>query len=103
MSFELPWITPGFDDKTNLVLNGPQKPDGITYFAGRRAEVFRVVPISSKSNKSDESFDIVRAAKGGKNVAKGIAILMVPDPLPLIDEIYAISLIGWGTYQIATA
>lgn len=103
MSFELPWITPGFDDKTNLVLNGPQKPDGITYFAGRRADVFRVVPVAPSRSTKKESFDIVRAAKGGRNVAKGIAILMVPDPLPLIDEIYAIGLIGYGTYQIASA
>ena len=41
--------------------------------------------------------------KGGKKVVTGVGILAVPDPIPLIDEIYAVALITTGTHEIATA
>lgn len=51
----------------------------------------------------DTGFDWGRAWKGTTRIAKGVGILMVPDPVPLIDEVYAVGSIAYGTFEIATS
>ena len=40
---------------------------------------------------------------GGGMIRAGVAILMVPDPLPLVDEIIAVSLIAGGATLVYLA
>ena len=39
---------------------------------------------------------------GGRNVKTGLMVLLIPDPLPLVDELVAIGFIIAGVYQIGT-
>lgn len=51
----------------------------------------------------DTGFDWGRAWKGTTRIAKGLGILLVPDPVPLIDEVYAVGSIAYGTFEVATS
>jgi hypothetical protein len=44
-----------------------------------------------------------RRVVGANMVRAGVTILMVPDPIPLVDEIIAFGLIGVGTYLVYTS
>jgi hypothetical protein len=51
----------------------------------------------------EQASDGMRRMVGQAAVRTGIAILAVPDPIPIIDEVAGITLVVGGTYLIATS
>jgi hypothetical protein len=63
--------------------------------------------IQNDSNSLEELIDVFHRAfqfsNGVRKVVSGIAILAVPDPIPVADELFAVGLIASGTKDIITA
>lgn len=98
----LPWITEGFDLDNNKgipsYLIGPkQKP-----FVSQGSILDATIPFTNSPDYLDAIERGRRITTGGKQIATGTAILLVPDPIPLVDEIFAIGLIGRGVYNLYT-
>ena len=95
MSTSLPWITPGLDVRDDhlwfpIMETTPKRSQGTTV-------------VSVEEYQIDAGIDFSQIYFGGRKILTGIGILAVPDPVPLIDELYAISLIGHGAYEVVTA
>jgi len=96
----LPWITEGFDLENNKAipsyLIGPkQRP-----FVSQGGTTIATIPFTSEPDYLDAYDRGLKIAKGGKQIAAGAGILLVPDPLPIIDEVFAITLIARGAYNL---
>tara|TARA_R110001592_G_scaffold356239_1_gene657680 strand:- start:129 stop:419 length:291 start_codon:yes stop_codon:yes gene_type:complete len=95
MPVSLPWITPGSDVRDDhlwfpIIETVPKKSQGDTM-------------VSVEEYQLDAGIDFFQLYKGGQKVVLGLTILAVPDPVPLVDEIIAIGLIGTGIYEVTTA
>jgi len=55
-----------------------------------------LVSVPMETTRQDNFSPAVRKDIGSKSVQAGITILSVPDPLPFIDEVAGVALIGFG-------
>lgn len=62
-----------------------------------------LVSVNMETTKENNFSPAVRRDIGSKAVQAGVAILSVPDPLPLIDEVAGVALIGFGFALILTS
>ncbi len=73
----------------------------ITSGGGGTATVLN--PVANETTRSSNFSPAVRRDIGAKSVNAGVTILMVPDPLPFIDEVAGVALIGFGLALIVTS
>lgn len=99
----LPWITEGFDYGNfrgipSYLIGPKQKP-----FVSQGSTVDATVSFTSSPDYVDAVERVAKIKKGSAQIAAGTAILLVPDPVPLVDEIFAVGLIGLGAFNLYTA
>ena len=99
--YNLPWITSGFDlnninQQIPSYLIGPR----MVPYVNRGGLTDATISYTMSPNYEEGVNRIVNISKGGKQIAAGTAILLVPDPLPVVDELVGLALIGQGAYNI---
>ena len=62
-----------------------------------------LVSVPMETRRENNFSPAVRRDIGSKAVQAGVTILSVPDPLPLIDEVAGVALIGFGFALILTS
>ena len=99
--FQLPWLTSGFDlnninQQIPSYLIGPRMSPWVSQGGLTDA----TIAYTTSPNYQEAVERGLNITKGGKQIAAGTAILLVPDPLPLVYELVGIALIGQGAYNI---
>jgi len=97
----IPWITSGFDlnninQQIPSYLIGPRMGP----YVNQGGLTDATVTFTTSPDYQEGVKRAINIQKGGKQIAAGAAILLVPDPLPIVDELVGVALIGQGAYNI---
>lgn len=99
MAVMLPWITEG-EEYNRFLFAHIQDLGQEELLIDRETRFESLRPEKEGDEKKSWIVRTNLIFRGGKRVITGVGILAIPDPVPLVDEIYAVALIGAGTHDI---